>query len=395
MKTDGRYDVIVIGAGVLGAFHAYFAGLRGLRTLLIERGDTPNDASVRNFGTIVPSAMTPGEWHRRGLETTGIYRALSEELPPFLQTGGTQYLATTPGEWAVLEEFSRVGPAHGYACRLLDSRESVAVNPAVNAGCLGSLHFPDDLRVEPRTLFAHLIPRIARSGHCEYLPKTVATAVESDGDECVVTTATGSRLKGRDVFVCTGADYRTLFPGRFAASGLTQCRLQMLRTARQSFRMTTTLASGLSIRWYPSFRMCESWKKLDAEPLDAELTRRGIHVLLVQDADGRVVVGDSHEYGDGHFPATLDARTEELILREAAKMVNLSGGVAERWHGIYALHPDRPVFAETLNGNVHIVTGIGGKGMTTGPAFARESMDRLFEEIPAEQEGAALSASPM
>jgi len=33
-----RWDVVVVGAGVLGTFHACFACQRGLRTLLIERG---------------------------------------------------------------------------------------------------------------------------------------------------------------------------------------------------------------------------------------------------------------------------------------------------------------------------------------------------------------------
>ena len=46
-------DVIVIGAGVLGTFHAYFAAQMGLKTLLIERNMFPNDASTRNFGMVV------------------------------------------------------------------------------------------------------------------------------------------------------------------------------------------------------------------------------------------------------------------------------------------------------------------------------------------------------
>src|SRR5215217_350687 len=130
MQTDGTFDVVVIGAGVLGSFHACFACRRGLRTLLIERGDSPNEASVRNFGTIVPSAMTSGEWHRRGLETVSLYRQLAVEMPPFLKPGGTQYLALTAGELAVLEEFARVGPGRGYECRLLNPAESSALNPA-------------------------------------------------------------------------------------------------------------------------------------------------------------------------------------------------------------------------------------------------------------------------
>src|SRR2546421_9054983 len=103
-----EWDVIVVGAGVLGAFHAWFAARRGLRTLLSERGEMPADASVRNFGTLVPSAMTPGEWHRRAVESAAVYRDLADQIRIPLQRHGTQYLATTTAEAAVLEEFSRL-----------------------------------------------------------------------------------------------------------------------------------------------------------------------------------------------------------------------------------------------------------------------------------------------
>src|SRR5438270_13703396 len=79
--AESRWDVVVVGAGVLGTFHAYFACQRGLRTLLIERGTLPGQASVRNFGLVIPSGMEPGDWHRRGLESAAIYRLLAEQMP--------------------------------------------------------------------------------------------------------------------------------------------------------------------------------------------------------------------------------------------------------------------------------------------------------------------------
>ena len=51
--------------------------------------------------------------------------------------------------------------------------------------------------------------------------------------------------------------------------------------------------------------------------------------------------------------------------------------VAERWHGIYPLHKERAVFSANVGERIHIVTGIGGKGMTTGPALAREGIEAL------------------
>ena len=100
-----------------------------------------------------------------------------------------------------------------------------ALNPNIS---LPALHFPDDLRVNPRALFHGLLPRLQSSLGCHYLPKTVATSAESHGDDCLVTTAAGARYRCRHAFVCTGSDFRTLFPTVFAQSGLKLCRLQMI-----------------------------------------------------------------------------------------------------------------------------------------------------------------------
>jgi FAD dependent oxidoreductase TIGR03364 len=372
--------VVVIGAGVLGAFHAYFACRKGLRTLLLERHDGPREASVRNFGMLAASAQPPGEWHCRGIESAAIYRELAEHFPFPLTRGGSQYLATTPVEAEVLHEFARLGSDHGYHCRLLDTAESVRLNPAVNPEhCLASLHFPDDLRLEPAPFFRAFLPWLRRELGCTYRPATVAVRVTEAGDVCRVVTSDGREHQARHVIVCCGAELRALFPVHFRGTGMQRCVLQMMRTEMQpGASLPTSLASGLTLRRYTSFRICPSWARLEAEPVDPRLTERGIHILLVQDADGRVVVGDSHRYGVDDPGDTLDAVTEELILAEAGRLVRLPHWrVAERWHGIYPVYPDGELYVQTLQERVHLVTGIGGKGMTVGPAVARESIDRI------------------
>jgi FAD dependent oxidoreductase TIGR03364 len=374
------WDLIVVGAGVLGSFHAYFAARRGWRTLLLERGDWPGKASVRNFGTLVPGAMSPGEWHRRGLESVRVYRELADQVPLVFSPCGTMYAATTPGELAVVEEFASLGPAKGYRCELLDAGRVAAANPLVNAEAVRAvLFFPDDARVEPRGLFRRFIPWMVRELGVAYRPATVAVRVTARAGEARVLTAGGSVFAARHAIVCGGADLRTLFPERFAAAGLLRCKLLMLRTAPQpEARLPVTLASGLTLRRYASFRLCPAWGRLAGEAVDAELTRCGIHVLIVQDADGSLVVGDSHTYSVGDLDEVLDVRAEELILREAARLARpATWRVAERWHGVYSLPPQGELFRQSIDGVIHLVTGIGGKGMTTGPAVARETIDAL------------------
>jgi FAD dependent oxidoreductase TIGR03364 len=379
------WDLIVVGAGVLGSFHAYFAARRGWRTLLLERGDWPGEASVRNFGTLVPSAMHPGAWHRRALESVAIYRQLAPQVPFDLSPCGTLYPATTAGEEAVLEEFARLGPARGYGCELLDAGRAAALVGALNTDHVrAALYFPDDARVEPRGLFRRLIVWMSRELAVEYRPATVAVAVGAHGGTACVRTAAGEELHARHAVVCGGADLRTLFPERLVGAGLVRCKLLMLRTVPlPAVHLPVTLASGLTLRRYASFRMCPAWQKLEAEPVDAEVLRRGIHILMVQDADGSLVIGDSHEYAPGDLDEVLDVRTEELILAEAARLARGAGGpIAARWHGIYSLCPPAELFRETIDGVIHLVTGIGGKGMTTGPAVARETIDALAQGTP-------------
>jgi FAD dependent oxidoreductase TIGR03364 len=373
------YDLIVIGAGVLGTFHAYFAARRGWRVLLIERGDWPGEASVRNFGTLMAGSLA-SDWHRRGSESIAVYRELAPLAGFEFRPCGSLYHVTTAGEAIVLEEFARLGPEQGYRCELLEPARAVELNPLLNPEHVRlTLFFPDDARVEPRGLFRRLIPWMTRELPVQYQPATVAVGVTIHHGEACVRTAQGTEVHARHVVVCNGADLRTLFPERFVAAGFERCKLQMMRTVPQlQLRLPTTLASGLTLRRYPAFRLCPSWERLVDESPAPGVLERGIHILMVQDVDGSFVVGDSHEYSAGDLNELLDTRTEMLILSEARKLARLaSWEIAERWHGIYGMPKDAELYRDTIDGVIHLVTGIRGKGMTTGPAVARETIDEL------------------
>ena len=53
--------------------------------------------------------------------------------------------------------------------------------------------------------------------------------------------------------------------------------------------------------------------------------------------------------------------------------------IAERWHGVYSMPGNAEIYRATIDEVIHLVTGIRGKGMTTGPAVARETIDGLAQ----------------
>jgi hypothetical protein len=47
--------------------------------------------------------------------------------------------------------------------------------------------------------------------------------------------------------------------------------------------------------------------------------------------------------------------------------------IAERWHGVYAKHPQKPYIRFQPEDRVEIITGLGGAGMTLSFGVAAET----------------------
>lgn len=55
-----NYDLIVVGAGIVGLAHAYSAASHGKSVLVIERDATCLGASIRNFGFVTVTGQREG-----------------------------------------------------------------------------------------------------------------------------------------------------------------------------------------------------------------------------------------------------------------------------------------------------------------------------------------------
>jgi glycine/D-amino acid oxidase-like deaminating enzyme len=100
--------------------------------------------------------------------------------------------------------------------------------------------------------------------------------------------------------------------------------------------------------------------------------------MASQHADGALVIGDSHEYGDRVEPFDT-TRIDRLVLDYFNRFVDVPTEIASRWHGVYVKHPAKPwVEAAPLDGVV-LVTGLGGHGMTMAFAVAEDVVRRFVD----------------
>ena len=108
-----------------------------------------------------------------------------------------------------------------------------------------------------------------------------------------------------------------------------------------------------------------------------ELDLFGIHVLASQFPNGEVILGDSHEYGDQITPFNK-TKIDELMIRELKKVIRLDDWtIKERWYGVYAKHPELPVFDHRVNDCVSLFVGTSGAGMTMAFGLA----DRYWNNL--------------
>ncbi|MGB3143999.1 MAG: FAD-dependent oxidoreductase, partial [Maribacter sp.] len=135
---------------------------------------------------------------------------------------------------------------------------------------------------------------------------------------------------------------------------------------------------------YEAFAECPSYLKIKAnEALDSQEKKWGVHILFKQAMDGSVILGDSHEYADAEnidelgFDLNMDI--DNFIIEKSKEIFQLpTYEIEQRWYGMYSQCKNSDIFEKTIDKNIHIVTGIGGKGMTGGAGFAKHNIDELY-----------------
>lgn len=373
---DYRADVAVIGAGIVGLAHALAAAKLGLKVVLFERDQRAVGASVRNFGLVWPVGQPRGVLYERALRSRQIWLEVAAKSGMWCAESGSLHLAYHRDEQAVLEEYLQLTPAaHQQGCRLLSAGEVADKSRAARQQDLRcALWSPTELSVDPR----QAIPAIAGMLAREYGVELRFAAMVRNIDPPYVETATESWRVER-VFVCGGDDFETLYPEIFAGSGITRCKLQMLRTVAQSggWRLGPSLCAGLTLLHYDSFKHCESLGAL-RERVEREMpfyVENGIHVLLSQTARGEITIGDSHEYGLTHDPFEREDLNQAILEYCSTFACVPRSGIAERWHGFYSrLEDGSSELIVHPEPEVTIITGLGGAGMTLSFGLAEENV---------------------
>jgi len=370
-----RFDLAVVGAGIIGLATALAAVKRGLRVIVIDRDAQANGASVRNFGFVTVTGQERGAMWRRARRSRDVWREVAGAAGIAIVHTGLWMTARRPESVAVLEAFMATEMAEG--CHLLTAADARRRCPQLAApDLLAVLESAIDLRVESREAIPRLAAWLAEARGVTFLRNASVTAIEIP----LVRTSRGA-VHAERVAVCPGDDLTGFYADRLGAYELTRCKLQMLRLADPGFRLPGAVMSDLGLGRYRGYSELAA-----AAPLKARLAAEqpdhlghGIHLIVVQSADGSLVVGDSHHYAATPDPFSQD-RIDALILDEFTAALGIKPPhVLERWSGTYASAADRPVLFDAPQAAVRIAIVTCGAGASTGFAIGEELIASLFD----------------
>lgn len=352
------YDVIIIGAGIIGAACARECALAGLRVAVVEPGFVGSGATAAGMGHIVVMDDSEPQF-----ALTRFSQQLWRELAPEMSADVEYMPCGTIWVAADEEEMSEVRRKHAfYGARrvpteILDPSALYEAEPHLRPGLVGALLVPEDLVIYAPSA-AQFLLRQAQARSCT-LHVAKVTALR-DGS---VLLQDGSTLSAGTVINAAGTWARELVPG-----------LEM--RPRKGHLIITDR--------YPGFvrhQLVELGYLKSAHTLTAESFAFNVQPRLT----GQLLIGSSRQFGtedkavDNHIVAGMLARACEY-LPELSRM-----SAIRCWTGFRAATPDKLPVIGKCPGREHLylATGHEGLGITTSLATARLLLDQILNRSPA------------
>jgi glycine/D-amino acid oxidase-like deaminating enzyme len=224
-------DVIIVGAGLIGCASGYWLARRGLRVLLLERGDVADGASGACDGHLCCQSKSLGLHLKLAQQSLKLYAALPDELDADIgyRPCGSWMVAEGPEEWQALAAAVEQRRAAGLEVSLHDGPYVYREEPVLSRRIVGGSYCPTDGQVDPwQTTLGFF--RAARRLGAEFALGVKVREVTVRGGTATGVRTTGGDIVGGSVLVAAGAWSASLLTAAGVALGSTARRGEILVT---------------------------------------------------------------------------------------------------------------------------------------------------------------------
>jgi glycine/D-amino acid oxidase-like deaminating enzyme len=351
------YDVIILGAGIVGAATAYECSNAGMRVCIVEPAVPAGAASAAGMGHLVVMDDSPAQLALTRYSRE-IWRGLRSALPPNVEYEecGTLWVAADADEMAEVYSKKQTCNRCGVDAEVLDEASLRDAEPTLRAGLAGGLRIPNDGVIYPPAAAGYFLSSAQQHGATLIRGKRAVRAAAGE-----VLLGDTSRLKAGRIVIATGID-TALCPW---------LNIQ----PRKGHLVITDRHPGILHHQLVELGYLKSAQSLTEDSVAFNLQPR---------KTGQLLIGSSRQYGN--VSSGVDKAMLRKMLDRAVDFVPALGTLSaiRVWTGFRAATPDKlPFIGPTRDPSVLVAMGFEGLGITNAPGAARLVLHHLTgQELP-------------
>jgi len=352
------HDVVIVGAGIVGAACADAFAERGLRVAIVDRDVVGSGATAAGMGHIVVMDDSDAQFALTHYSQR-LWQALRAELPEDVEyeQSGTIWVAADEEEMGEVFRKREYYQKRGVAVEVMGARQLKEAEPNLRYGLTGGLLVPGDAVLYPPCAARFLIGRAQQRGAKLKLGAPVVRISEGN-----VRLNDGQEIAGGIVVNASGANAAELTAG--------------IDVKKRKGHLVITDR-------YPGF-LRHQLVELGYLKSAHSVSRDSVAFNVQPRRTGQILIGSSRQYGAEH--KEVDQMVLADMVRRAQEYMPALGSLSavRVWTGFRAATPDKLPLIGPCPGfkSVFLATGHEGLGITTSLGTARILVDQVTGSKP-------------
>ena len=348
------FDVIIIGAGIIGCACARECAQAGMRVAIIEQEGVAVASTGAAMGHIVVMEDSPAQLALTRYART-LWDELSSQLPSSVehQAPGTIWIASDDAEMREVHAKHNTLAAFGLSSTILDAAALAKAEPNLRTNLAGALHVPGDAVIDPSAA-ARFFLAAAKSKGATFLQSNSVIRIYED----TIRLTSGDRYAAGRIILATGT----------STNLLPWLPLQK----RKGHLVLTEPRPGFVHHQLVELSYVKSTRALGEDSVAFNIQPR---------QNGQLLIGSSRQYRDQDSVIDPNILTR-MLERAHAYMPTLATIPHVRsWTGFRAATPDKlPLIGATIeNPLLYLAVGFEGLGITSSPVAGRLIADHLLQ----------------
>src|SRR5215467_13080561 len=163
--TSSTFDVVIIGAGIVGSACAAECVSEGLKTAIVEAKIVGGGATAAGMGHLVVMDDSEAQFALTSYSCK-LWSELKEDLPPAIEyeACGTIWVAADDEEMGEVRRKEKYYTERGVRVQVLDAKALREAEPNLRPGLAGGLRVPNDCVIYPPSAAKFFVDRAVSKG---------------------------------------------------------------------------------------------------------------------------------------------------------------------------------------------------------------------------------------